>query len=71
MEPVDPVHLAEPGLLVLDITAPDETALRTAAGTGPPPGTPTARCTPGEPGVTGRLYADLRRPGTAPGPGSG
>ncbi|MEU8883841.1 DUF6207 family protein [Streptomyces hydrogenans] len=75
MEPVDPVHLAVPGLLVLDITAPDKATLRTAAehlgrhwATS---GTPTARRTPGEPGVTGRLYADLRRPGTAPGPGSG
>ncbi|MGW3520563.1 DUF6207 family protein [Streptomyces hydrogenans] len=75
MELVDLVHLAEPGLLVLDITAPDEATLHAAAehlgrhwATS---GTPTARRTPGEPGVTGRLYADLRRLGTAPPLGSG
>ncbi|MGW6244423.1 DUF6207 family protein [Streptomyces roseolus] len=75
MEPVDPIHLAEPGLIVLDITAPDEATLHTAAehlgrhwATS---GTPRPHRAPGEPGVTARLYADLRRPGTTPAPGSG
>ncbi|MFD3729545.1 DUF6207 family protein [Streptomyces sp. NPDC058671] len=65
MEPIDPIHLKEPGLIVLDITAADEATLQAAAGAlgrhWATSGTPRVRRVPGEPGVTARLYADLRR----------
>ncbi|MCA1223392.1 DUF6207 family protein [Streptomyces sp. 8L] len=58
------VHLTEPGLLVLDITALDEETARAAmreleqlwrtSGVAP------VRRVPGTAGVTARLYADLR-----------
>lgn len=64
MDRIDEQHMSEPGLMVLDITAGDETTVRAAmaeldrrwaiSGT-------TLRRVPGEPGVRARLYADLRR----------
>ncbi|URZ99439.1 DUF6207 family protein [Streptomyces lydicamycinicus] len=68
-------HLCEPGLVVFDITAADEaTATQAATALGglwlsSGPSTPWR--TPGEPGVTVRAYADLRRgplPRSGPGP---
>ncbi|MGW5002567.1 DUF6207 family protein [Streptomyces hydrogenans] len=62
---MDAIHLTEPGLVVVDITAADEETLQAAAehhnrhwSTS---GGPKTRRIPGEPGVTARLYADLRR----------
>ncbi|PCG83103.1 hypothetical protein CIB93_26590 [Streptomyces sp. WZ.A104] len=62
-------HVAEPGLVVLDITAADEETAATVmdalqqqwATSGI---TPVWR-TPGEAGVKARVYADLRRPDPA------
>ncbi|MFJ6452240.1 DUF6207 family protein [Streptomyces hydrogenans] len=65
MDTIDPLHLAEPGLVVVDITAVDEATVQTAAEQlgrcWATSGTPKARRIPSEPGVTARLYADLRR----------
>ncbi|MFE7543279.1 DUF6207 family protein [Streptomyces platensis] len=58
-------HLSEPGLVVIDITAADEaTDTEAAAALGGlwlsrGPSTPWR--TPGQAGVTGRTYAELRR----------
>ncbi|WP_370424359.1 DUF6207 family protein (plasmid) [Streptomyces sp. QH1-20] len=67
MTRIDNVHVSEPGLVVLDVTAHDEAtahAVMTAlerrwatSGVGP------VRREPGEPGVKARIYADLRRSG--------
>ena len=67
---IDEQHLAEPGLVVLDVTAADEDTLRAVmdglqeqwATSGITP----VRRTPGEPGARARVYADIRRH-----PGSG
>ncbi|MFD3337351.1 DUF6207 family protein [Streptomyces sp. NPDC058700] len=52
-------------MLVLDITATGEATLQAAvkelAGRWATSGTQRVRRIPGEPGVTARLYADLRR----------
>ncbi len=65
MDTIDPIHLTEPGLVVVDITAADEDTLQAAAEHlnrhWTTSGTPKARRISGEPGVTARLYADLRR----------
>jgi hypothetical protein len=57
--------VSEPGLLILDITAADETTARAAAAEldrqWATSGITAVRRVPGEPGVTARLYADLRR----------
>ncbi|MGI5532544.1 DUF6207 family protein [Streptomyces syringium] len=68
MDRIDEVHISEPGLVVLDVTAHNETTARAVmtalerqwatSGLGP------VRREPGEPGVKARIYADLRRPGT-------
>ena len=68
MESVDPAHVAEPGLVVLDITAADEATAQAVmhgleqcwatSGTSP------VRRRPGELGVSVRMYADVRRPGS-------
>ncbi|MFE7948195.1 DUF6207 family protein [Streptomyces sp. NPDC057426] len=65
---IDEQHIAEPGLAVFDITAADETTIRTVmdslqqqwATSGI---TPITR-RPGEAGVKARVYADIRRCGT-------
>ncbi|MFF0561949.1 DUF6207 family protein [Streptomyces sp. NPDC004266] len=68
MEPIDPIHLSEPGLVVLDITGLDEATMQAAAAEitsrWATSGIPKVRRIPGEPGVSARLYADLRRSGT-------
>ncbi|MFE6384534.1 DUF6207 family protein [Streptomyces roseolus] len=65
METIDPIHLSGPGLVVVDITAADEDTLQAAAEQlsqrWATSGTPKVRRIPGKPGVTARLYADLRR----------
>ncbi|WP_327286622.1 DUF6207 family protein [Streptomyces sp. NBC_01205] len=67
MKPIDPIHLSEPGLLALDITGTDEATVHAAAAElgrrWATSGTPDIHRVPGEPGVTARLYADLRRSG--------
>ncbi|MGW2863284.1 DUF6207 family protein [Streptomyces sp. NPDC001205] len=64
MDAIDPVHLSEPGLLVVDIAAADDATAQAAmtaldrlwATSGP---CRTHRV-PGEPGARVRLFADLR-----------
>ncbi|MFF8279986.1 DUF6207 family protein [Streptomyces lateritius] len=66
---IEQQHIGEPGLVVLDLTTADEATIVTVmdglqqlwATSGI---TPVCR-TPGEAGVTARVYADIRRPGTA------
>ncbi|MFH8577096.1 DUF6207 family protein [Streptomyces zaomyceticus] len=62
---IDDQHIAEPGLIVLDITAADEGTLQTVMGSlqqqWATSGISPVRRTPGEPGVTVRMYADVRR----------
>ncbi|MFJ6785883.1 DUF6207 family protein [Streptomyces yangpuensis] len=67
MKPIDEQHIAEPGLVVLDITGGDEdtvravmTALEERWATS---GIVPMRRDPGEPGVRARVYADVLRPG--------
>ncbi|MEV7427729.1 DUF6207 family protein [Streptomyces sp. NPDC091212] len=67
MKEIDEQHIAEAGLVVFDITAADEETVRlvmaglekhwATSGTGP------VRRMPGVPGVTARVYADIRRTG--------
>ncbi|SOE08988.1 hypothetical protein SAMN06272775_0066 [Streptomyces sp. 2323.1] len=58
-------HLREPGLVVIDVTAADEETARQAAaalgGLWLSSGPSAPWRTPGQPGVTIRAYADLRR----------
>ncbi|MFD9419495.1 DUF6207 family protein [Streptomyces goshikiensis] len=67
MKPIDEQHIAEPGLVVLDITGGDEdtvpavmAALEERWATS---GIAPVRRNPGEPGVRARIYADVLRPG--------
>ncbi|MEU5241664.1 DUF6207 family protein [Streptomyces lydicus] len=66
-------HLAEPGLIVVDVTAADEaTAAQAVAALGKlrlSSGSSAPRRTPGRAGITVRAYADLRR-GPLPDAGS-
>ncbi|MGY3676488.1 hypothetical protein ACVWXU_000111 [Streptomyces sp. TE33382] len=75
MHPIHEQHLSEPGLVVLDITAPDETTLNTVmAGLQErwaTSGITTGQRTPGQPGIRARVHADTRRPGTFPSPDTG
>ncbi|WP_222872072.1 DUF6207 family protein [Streptomyces sp. WAC01526] len=58
-------HLREPGLVVIDVTAADEETAHQAAvelgGLWLSSGPSAPWRTPGQPGVTVRAYADLRR----------
>ncbi|MFI8280984.1 DUF6207 family protein [Streptomyces sp. NPDC085929] len=66
MKPIDKQHIAEPDLVVLDITGGDEDTVQAlmaalenrwaTSGIGP------VRRDPGEPGVRARAYADVLRP---------
>ncbi|MFJ3713747.1 DUF6207 family protein [Streptomyces sp. NBC_01267] len=64
MDKIDAQHVAEPGLVVLDITAADEsTALQTMTELSQlwaTSGVSPVQRTPGEPGIHTRLYANLR-----------
>ncbi|MER5462012.1 DUF6207 family protein [Streptomyces sp. NPDC002668] len=70
MDHIDEQHVSEPGLLVLDITAADETTALAAMAEldrhWATSGAGAVRRVPGEPGVKARLYADLRRPASSP-----
>ncbi|WP_079197196.1 DUF6207 family protein [Streptomyces sp. CB02261] len=59
MEPIGPIHVSEPGLIVLDLTATDEATLQAAveepAGCWATSGTRRVGRVPGEPGVNVRL----------------
>ncbi|MFK0259669.1 DUF6207 family protein [Streptomyces sp. NPDC090445] len=70
MEQIDEQHIAEPGLVVLDITGSDEdtvtTAMKCLEQVWATSGIAPIRRTPGEPGVRARVYADVLRPGAEP-----
>ncbi|MBT1183908.1 hypothetical protein HET69_07735 [Streptomyces sp. CJ_13] len=67
MKPIDEQHIAEPGLVVLDITGGDEDTVRAVMATldehWATSGVGLVRRDPGEPGVRARIYADVLRPG--------
>ncbi|MFC9626271.1 DUF6207 family protein [Streptomyces sp. NPDC056930] len=64
----DPFHVSEPGLLVVDLTPADKETVQAAIDAlgrrWATSGGGRARRVPGEPGVTARLYTDIRRPGS-------
>ncbi|MFE5118399.1 DUF6207 family protein [Streptomyces sp. NPDC056669] len=68
MDHIDEVHVCEPGLVVLDITAQDEETVRAVTSRldqlWATSGIGQVRRLAGEPGVRARLYADTRRSGT-------
>ncbi|MER6103783.1 DUF6207 family protein [Streptomyces sp. NPDC001832] len=68
MEQIESLHVSEPGLLVLDLTAADEETVQAAIDAlgrrWATSGGGRVRGVPGEPGVTARLYADIRRGGS-------
>ncbi|MFE5563124.1 DUF6207 family protein [Streptomyces sp. NPDC056544] len=67
MKPIDQKHIAEPGLVVLDITGGDEDTVQAVMATleerWATSGIAPVRRDPGEPGVRARVYADILRPG--------
>ncbi|MFD9302128.1 DUF6207 family protein [Streptomyces sp. NPDC060048] len=67
MKPIDEQHIAEPGLVVLDITGGDEDTVQAVMATleerWATSGIAPVRREPGEPGVRARIYADVLRPG--------
>ena len=75
MEPIDALHVAEPGLLVVDVAAADdETALAFQDAVAARWATATADRTtrePGQPGVRLRFYLDLRQEVGTEQPGAG
>nr|WSW49884.1 DUF6207 family protein [Streptomyces sp. NBC_01001] len=66
MKPIDEKHIAEPGLVVLDITSEDEDTVRAVMATlderWATSGIAPVRRDPGEPGVRSRIYADVEPP---------
>ncbi|POX55328.1 hypothetical protein C3489_11110 [Streptomyces sp. Ru71] len=66
MKPINEVHVAEPGLVVVEVAAADdETAFAFQEALAARWATATAERTsrvPGEPGVRLRCYLDLRQP---------
>ncbi|MCX4632575.1 DUF6207 family protein [Streptomyces sp. NBC_01443] len=67
MKPIDEQHIAEPGLVVLDITDGDEGTVR-AVMAALEEHWATSGIVPvhrdlGQPGVRARVYADVLRPG--------
>ncbi|MGW5529426.1 DUF6207 family protein [Streptomyces xanthochromogenes] len=64
MDAIDPVHLSEPGLLVVDITAADDATAQAAVAALDALWATSGPCrthrVPGEPGARLRLFADLR-----------
>ncbi|MGX1887270.1 DUF6207 family protein [Streptomyces sp. NPDC055287] len=65
---IDEQHIAEPGLVFLDVTAADEDTIRAVMDGlqqqwATSSVTPVWR-TPGESGVRARMYVDIGRPGT-------
>lgn len=66
MDHIDEQHLSAPGLMVLDITAADETTARAAMAEldriWATSGIAAVRRVPDEAGVRARVYAALRRP---------
>lgn len=67
VNPIDEQHIAEPGLVVLDITGGDEDTVRAVMAAleerWATSGIVPVRRDPGEPGVRARIYADVLRPG--------
>ncbi|MEU9376487.1 DUF6207 family protein [Streptomyces sp. NPDC048255] len=67
MKSIDEQHIAEPGLVVLDITGRDEDTVRAVMasleGRWATSGVVPVRRDPGELGVRARIYADILRPG--------
>ncbi|WTO51190.1 DUF6207 family protein [Streptomyces sp. NBC_00211] len=67
MKPIDEQHIAEPGLVLLDITGGDEVTVRAVMAVleerWATSGIVPVRRDPGAPGVRARFYADVLRPG--------
>ncbi|MEN8655479.1 DUF6207 family protein [Streptomyces sp. 21So2-11] len=66
MEHADEQHVSEPGLVMLDITAADEATAHAVMASleqwWATSGITPVRREPGTPGVSARVYADIRRP---------
>lgn len=70
MDRIDTTQIPEPGLVVLDLTAPDEATAHTVMATlerwWATSGITPVRREAGVPGVHARVHMDIRRPGTRP-----